>query len=94
MTIVNDFSIDPLITNLPDTNNKTYIQNVKENLKNIITKNEKLRGDDIQNRVEYSKYLSLPKSKQDLKNRLNNETKKISPEEALNFLLEQTLTDF
>jgi len=29
-----------------------------------------------------------------LKNRLNNETKKISPEEALNFLLEQTLTDF
>ena len=29
-----------------------------------------------------------------LKNRLNNETKKISPDEALNFLLEQTLTDF
>ena len=29
-----------------------------------------------------------------LKNILNNETKKISPEEALNFLLEQTLTDF
>ena len=29
-----------------------------------------------------------------LKNRLNNETKKISPEEALNFLLEQTFTDF
>ena len=29
-----------------------------------------------------------------LKNRLNNETKKISPEEVLNFLLEQTLTDF
>ena len=29
-----------------------------------------------------------------LKNRLNNETKKISPEEALNFLLEQTLTDY
>ena len=29
-----------------------------------------------------------------LKNRLNNETKKISPEEALNFLLEQTITDF
>ena len=29
-----------------------------------------------------------------LKNRLNNETKKISPEETLNFLLEQTLTDF
>ncbi len=29
-----------------------------------------------------------------LKNRLNNETKKISPEEALNFLLEKTLTDF
>ena len=29
-----------------------------------------------------------------LKNRLNNETKKISPEEALNFLLGQTLTDF
>ena len=29
-----------------------------------------------------------------LKNRLNNETKKISPEEALNFLLEQNLTDF
>ena len=28
-----------------------------------------------------------------LKNRLNNETKKISPEEALNFLLEQTLSD-
>jgi len=29
-----------------------------------------------------------------LKNRLNNETKKISPEEALNFLLEKTLTYF
>ena len=29
-----------------------------------------------------------------LKNRLNNETKKISPEEALSFLLEQALTDF
>ena len=29
-----------------------------------------------------------------LKNRLNNETKKISPEEALIFLLEQSLTDF